>query len=364
MRPRLGFEQRLELRLDALLHPLQLAIRCFNLTHFARFLRDFKSDVALVQMLVRPENLVQRHLEDLSVLFGSSLLQDGKSVIYELGDFFEWGHGANSDKKRRTPGLLNSLFIAILIADKCKPFPHHDIVINTIRGPKRERIPEHCPELGEAPNGSKRAGALRFVVSYFNLDLSGEAMPLFHVFFVLLFEVPDGALAALVTGDDRTSLDQDDEPGQFAGSLAAHGFGDVLFPDNHHVHSLLLKDGADLNGPVNHFFGDAALLHARIGVMRDGACRLRSGRGVGVVRHGFSFSRSRFRARRGCEWIWGSMRGAHFHPNGANRVRATTASWHATGHRSRLYRYLSRFDSACAWHRGASVRIGGVGVPQ
>ena len=74
----------------------------------------------------------------------------------------------------------------------------------------REQIPEHCPKLGEAPNGSKRAGALRFVVIYFNLNLSGEAMPLFHVFFVLLFEVPDGAFAALVTGDDRTSLDQDD----------------------------------------------------------------------------------------------------------------------------------------------------------
>ena len=157
-------------------------------------------------------------------------------------------------KKRRTPGLLNSLFIAILIADKCKPFPHHDIVINTIRGPKRERIPEHCPELGEAPNGSKRAGALRFVVSYFNLDLSGEAMPLFHVFFVLLFEVPEGGSTAFVTRDDHTFLDQDDEPAQFASGLSAHGFGYVLLPDNHHVHALFLKDGSDVNGPANHFF--------------------------------------------------------------------------------------------------------------
>lgn len=116
-------------------------------------------------------------------------------------------------------------------------------------------------------------------------------MPLFHVFFALLFEVPNGALAALVTGDDRTSLDQDDKPSQFTGGLAAHGFGDVLFPDNHHIHSLLLEDGADLNGPVNHFFGDAALLHTRIGVMRDGTRGLHRGRGVGSVRHSFNFSR-------------------------------------------------------------------------
>ena len=158
-------------------------------------------------------------------------------------------------------------------------------------------------------------------------------MPLFHVFFVLLFEVPHRTLAALVTGDDRTSLDQDDEPGQFAGSLAAHGFGDVLFPDNDHVHALLLEDSADLNGTADHFFGDAALLHACIGVMRDGTRGLGRGRGEGVIRHGFSFSRLRFRARRGCERIWESMRGAHFHPNGASRVRVTTASWRSTGRR-------------------------------
>ena len=114
-------------------------------------------------------------------------------------------------------------------------------------------------------------------------------MPLFHVFFVLLFEVPNSGLAAFVTGDDRASLDQDDKPGQFSSGLAAHGFRDVLLPDNHHVHSLLLEDGADLNGPANHFFGDAALLHACIGVMRDGAFRLRRGGGEGVVHHGSVF---------------------------------------------------------------------------
>ena len=79
-------------------------------------------------------------------------------------------------------------------------------------------------------------------------------MPLFHVFFVLLFEVPHRTLAALVAGDDDAFLDEDDKTGQLSSGLAAHGFGDVLFPDNDHIHALLLEDGADLNGLANHFF--------------------------------------------------------------------------------------------------------------
>lgn len=143
--------------------------------------------------------------------------------------------------------------------------------------------------------------------SYFNLDLSGHAVPLFHVFFVLLLEMTNGTLASLIAGDDRSFFDDDDEPNKFFGSLAAHVFWDVLLSHNDHVQALFLKDCSDLNGPTNHFFGDATLLHALIGVICDDAHGKAVARGVGVESHEFSFSRSGLRVKTGCEWILETM---------------------------------------------------------
>ncbi len=70
-------------------------------------------------------------------------------------------------------------------------------------------------------------------------------MRLFHVFFVLLFEMPNRTLTSFVGGHDYAIFNEDDEPGEFSGDLPAHCTRNVLFSDDYHVHALLLVSGSD-----------------------------------------------------------------------------------------------------------------------
>lgn len=114
--------------------------------------------------------------------------------------------------------------------------------------------------------------------------------------------MPNGAIASFVASDNCPFFD-DDEPSKFLGSLAAHVLWDILLPHNNHVHALSLEDCSDLNGPADHFFGDAPLLHALVGVICGDTCGMRVNRGVGVESQEFSFSRSGFLTKTGYEWI-------------------------------------------------------------